>query len=61
MPVGLASLVVQMQAFFTILFAWLFLSERPTRVQIIASLFALAGMCVIGSVRLAGASALPFV
>ncbi len=60
MPVGLASLVVQMQAFFTILFAWIFLNERPTRVQAIASLLALAGMCVIGSTRLAGAAWLPF-
>ena len=31
MSVGLASVVMQMQAFFTILLAWAFMGERPTR------------------------------
>ncbi|HTR15012.1 MAG TPA: EamA family transporter, partial [Roseiarcus sp.] len=32
-PVGLASLVIQAQAFFTIALAWIFLHENPRRIQ----------------------------
>jgi len=60
-PVGLASLVVQAQAFFTVALAWLFLHEYPRRTQIIGGLVAFAGIAVIGSTRLAGASLGPFV
>src|SRR5208337_3202963 len=60
-PVGLASLVVQAQAFFTVALAWLFLSEYPRRTQILGGLVAFAGIAVIGSTRLAGASLGPFV
>jgi O-acetylserine/cysteine efflux transporter len=59
-PVGLASLVVQAQAFFTIALAWVFLGERPKRAQLIGAGVALVGMAVIGSARLAGASFGPF-
>jgi O-acetylserine/cysteine efflux transporter len=59
-PVGLASLVVQAQAFFTIALAWIFMGERPRRVQLLGAGIALAGMAVIGSARLAGASFGPF-
>ncbi len=59
-PVGLASLVVQAQAFFTVALAWLFLSEYPRRTQILGGLVAFAGIAVIGSTRLAGASLGPF-
>ena len=60
-PVGLASLVVQAQAFFTVALAWLLLAEYPQRTQILGGLVAFAGIAVIGSTRLAGASLLPFV
>ncbi len=59
-PVGLASLVVQAQAFFTIALAWAFLREFPRRTQVLGGLVAFAGMVVIGSARLAGASFGPF-
>ena len=59
-PVGLASLIIQAQAFFTILFARIFLSERPSRAQIIGAALGFAGMAVIASERVAGASLGPF-
>lgn len=59
-PVGLASLVIQAQAFFTIFFAWAFLNEEPLRVQLLGAFVAFTGMAVIGSERLAGASLGPF-
>ena len=59
-PVGLASLVIMAQVFFTILLAWLLMGERPRRAQIIGAIVAFVGMAVIGSGRLAGASLGPF-
>jgi O-acetylserine/cysteine efflux transporter len=59
-PVGLASLVIQVQVFFTILFAWTFLGERPTRPQFLGAALGFMGMAVIGSGRLAGANLGPF-
>jgi O-acetylserine/cysteine efflux transporter len=59
-PVGLASLVIQAQAFFTIFLAWAFLNEQPRRAQLVGAFVAFAGMAVIGSGRLAGASLGPF-
>jgi O-acetylserine/cysteine efflux transporter len=59
-PVGLASLVIQAQAFFTIGLAWAFLGEDPRRAQLIGAGVAFVGMAVIGSERLAGASVGPF-
>ncbi len=59
-PVGLASLLVQFQAFFTIGLAWIFLHDAPRRTQLIGAAFGFAGMAVIGSERLAGASPAPF-
>jgi O-acetylserine/cysteine efflux transporter len=60
MPVGLASLVIQLQAFITIFLAWIALGERPGPVQLIAASLALSGIVVIGSVRLGGAGLGPF-
>ncbi|HRK24869.1 MAG TPA: EamA family transporter, partial [Beijerinckiaceae bacterium] len=60
MPVGLSSLVMQMQVFFTILLAALIGREMPTRLQIIATLIALAGLGVIGLSDQRGAPLLPF-
>lgn len=59
-PVGLASLVIQAQAFFKIFLAWAFQGERPRPSQMAGAGIALAGMGVIGSERLAGASLGPF-
>jgi O-acetylserine/cysteine efflux transporter len=59
-PVGLTSLVIQAQVYFTILVAWAVLGERPKRMQAIGAAIAFAGMAVIGSERLAGASVGPF-
>jgi O-acetylserine/cysteine efflux transporter len=59
-PVGLSSLVIQAQVFFTILFAWGFLGEQPRRAQIVGAAVGFAGMAIIGSERLAGASLGPF-
>ena len=59
-PVGLASLVIMAQVFFTILLAWAFLAESPSRVQIVGAAVGFIGMAVIGSERLAGASLGPF-
>ncbi len=60
MPVGLTSLVVQLQAFFTIFFAWAFFHERPRAAQMIGALIAFLGIALIGSRRLNGASLGPF-
>lgn len=46
-PPGLASLVIQLQAFFTIGLAVLFLKERPLLNQLAGALVALAGMVVV--------------
>ena len=59
-PIGLASLVIMAQAFFTILLAWLLMGERPRRAQVIGAVVAFVGMAVIGSDRLGGASLMPF-
>jgi O-acetylserine/cysteine efflux transporter len=57
MPAGLASLVLQLQAVFTILFASAFLAERPRPNQILGVLVAVGGMGLIGAGREA---AVPF-
>jgi len=46
---GLASLVMQLQVFFTIGFAVLFLAERPTRWQLLGALFAFGGIAVVAA------------
>ncbi|HLW90857.1 MAG TPA: EamA family transporter [Roseiarcus sp.] len=60
MPVGLASLVIQLQVFVTIFLAWALLREKPRPAQLIGAGIALLGMAAIGSERLAGASLGPF-
>ena len=59
-PVGLASLVIQAQVFFTILLAAIVLREHPHRPQVIAAVIGFAGMAVIASERLEGADLGPF-
>ena len=51
MPAGLASLVIQTQAFFTFGLAILFLGEKLGRWQVIGALVAIAGIVVIASER----------
>jgi O-acetylserine/cysteine efflux transporter len=60
MPVGLASLVIQLQVFITIFLAWAFLGEKPQPAQLIGAGIALIGIAAIGSERLQGASLGPF-
>lgn len=60
MPVGLASLVIQLQAFITMVLAWMLMGEIPQRAQRIAAIIALLGILVIGSARLGGATLWPF-
>ena len=60
-PIGLTSLVVMAQVYFTILLAWVVLAERPKRLQLVGAGVAFAGMGLIGADRLAGASFGPFV
>src|SRR2546430_1714037 len=49
MPPGLASILVQTQALFTILFAALVLRERPTRRQLAGTATAFAGLALIAA------------
>lgn len=51
MPAGLASLVIQVQAFFTIALALAFLGEKLNRYQSIGALIAIAGIVAIASER----------
>lgn len=60
MPGGLASLVVQMQVFFTVLFSAVLFKERPRAHQIAGGLVAIAGVVVIGWSKSQGAPLLPF-
>jgi O-acetylserine/cysteine efflux transporter len=48
MPAGLASLVLQAQAFFTLIFAVMFLHERFHLQNVVGLLIAAAGLAVIG-------------
>jgi O-acetylserine/cysteine efflux transporter len=47
LPAGLASLVIQLQAFFTIGMAVLLLGERPQPVQLVGALVAFCGMGLV--------------
>jgi O-acetylserine/cysteine efflux transporter len=60
MPAGLASLVIQLQAFVTIFLAFVFMRERPSGIQALAAIVAVSGLVVIGSSRLGGANIGPF-
>jgi O-acetylserine/cysteine efflux transporter len=60
MPIGLASLVIQLQAFITIFLAWIVIGERPTAVQLGGAGIAFSGILAIGAPRLGGASFGPF-
>jgi O-acetylserine/cysteine efflux transporter len=60
MPAGLASLLLQLQVIFTIVFAGFVLRERPRREQMIGAAVAFGGLAVIGIDRAASAPVLPF-
>jgi O-acetylserine/cysteine efflux transporter len=51
LPPGLASLVIQLQALFTIALAVAFIGERPRRGQLVGAAVALAGIGVIAAGR----------
>jgi O-acetylserine/cysteine efflux transporter len=59
MPAGLASLVMQMQVFFTLALAVVLLGDRPTPVQLGGAAIALAGLGTIGAEHLGGAVLMP--
>ncbi|MGA9872983.1 MAG: EamA family transporter [Rhodococcus sp. (in: high G+C Gram-positive bacteria)] len=59
MPTGLASLVLQSSAPFTLVLAALLLREHVTRRQILGITVAIAGMCLIGYDRAQAASFVP--
>ncbi len=54
MPAGLSSLVLQAQAFFTVLLAAALLSERPTARQVIGMVIAFSGIGLIALTRETG-------
>lgn len=60
MPVGLASLVLQASAPFTVLLGATFLRERPGRRAVIGTLVAITGLAVVGWGRAGGATLAPF-
>ncbi|MFN6985527.1 MAG: EamA family transporter, partial [Rhizobium oryzihabitans] len=59
LPAGLASLVMQSQAFFTLALAVVFLGERPLPSQIIGAIVAFGGLAVIGLERMTAAALIP--
>ncbi|WP_418135564.1 EamA family transporter [Agrobacterium sp. El2ro-1b] len=59
LPAGLASLVMQSQAFFTLALAVVFLGERPLPSQIIGAVIAFGGLAVIGVERMTMAAFIP--
>lgn len=61
MPTGLASLVLQSSAPFTLILGALLLGERVSRRQVLGITVAIAGMCLIGYDRAHAASIIPVV
>jgi len=59
MNAGLSSLVLQVQAFFTMILAFVILGERPNRFQVIGAGIAFAGIAVIGSEQLGETGLVP--
>ena len=60
MPAGLASLVLQASAPFTVILGALFLRERLTALQVMGILIAVGGLAVVGAHRAQVAAVLPF-
>ncbi|MBO0131194.1 EamA family transporter [Agrobacterium burrii] len=59
LPAGLASLVMQSQAFFTLALAVVFLGERPLPSQVMGAVIAFGGLAVIGAERMTMAAFVP--
>ncbi len=59
LPAGLASLVMQSQAFFTLALAVVFLGERPLPSQVFGAIIAFGGLAVIGVERMTAAALVP--
>ena len=60
MPASLASVVMQAQVFFTILFAAVVMGERPGPHQVVGGLVASFGLVLIAWPRMTGGGAVPF-
>ncbi|TCD14547.1 EamA family transporter [Oricola cellulosilytica] len=60
MPPGLASLVVQLQVFFTVFFAFLAFGEKPTRAEVAGATIALCGIVLIGWSNASVSPVIPF-
>lgn len=60
MPAGLASLVLQSSAPFTVLLSIIFLKERLSAIRLIGIAIAISGLCVVGWQRAEHAAFLPF-
>jgi O-acetylserine/cysteine efflux transporter len=60
MPAGLASIVLQMQVFFTIGFAWIALQERPDQTQKVGAVIAFLGVVIFAIDKSEGATLGPF-
>jgi len=60
MPAGLASLIIQIQALFTIALAHVLLGQRTRRGQVLGALVALCGVGLIGFFRGGSAPLFPF-
>jgi O-acetylserine/cysteine efflux transporter len=60
MPIGLTSIVAQMQVFFTMLIAFVISRERPTRLQLMGAALSGAGMVMLAQERAVSAPLGPF-
>ena len=61
LPAGLTSLVMQAQAFWTMLFAWLMLKEVPLPRQLWGAVIGFGGIAIIAAGRWSGADFLPLI
>ncbi|WP_131739196.1 EamA family transporter [Actinomadura roseirufa] len=59
MGAGLASVILQVQAIFTALFAGLLLRERPTPRQVAGMIVAFAGIALLGAAQAGGGGTVP--
>ncbi|MGL5446147.1 MAG: EamA family transporter [Rhabdaerophilum sp.] len=60
LPIGLTSIVAQVQVFFTMIIAFVLLAERPTRFQVLGAIIAFLGIVIFGYERAQSAPLLPF-
>ncbi len=61
MPAGMGSLILQVQAFFTMIIAFFILKERPRQIQIYGAIIAFLGIAIIGYYRWEGYNLWPFI